>query len=51
VVTGLVCAFALVANAAEAPPDDCVKAMKDLALFARDMREPGAEQDLAQASR
>jgi hypothetical protein len=51
VVAGLVCAFGLVANAAEAPPDDFVKAMKDLALFARDMREPGAEQDLAKASR
>lgn len=51
VVAGLACAFGLAVSAAEAPPDDFVKAMKDLALFARDMREPGAEQDLAKARR
>jgi hypothetical protein len=48
--SGLAAALAVaVLSAAEKPPDDYVKAMKDLARFAQAMMKPDADVDFAQA--
>jgi cytochrome c556 len=47
----LVFMLGLALHAADKPPDDFVKAMKDAAAFAQDMTKPEAEFDFATAKR
>ena len=50
VVAGVVCVFGPGVRAAEKPPEDYVKAMKDLATFLQTMTKPDAEKDFATAT-
>lgn len=45
----LVAALGLTLHAADAPPEDFVKAMKDASAFAQEMTKPEAEFDFAKA--
>ncbi len=47
----LVAMLGLTLHAADAPPDDFVKAMKDAAAFAQEMTKPEAEFDFTTAKR
>ena len=49
-VAGVLCVFGLGVRAAEKPPEDYVKAMKDLATFLQTMTKPDAEKDFATAT-